>query len=65
MVDKHGSDPSGNSIVDAVYFEFDSGAQSEVSCSDYGETYRIKMNWIDNLSVAIDTEEIVSWLRDW
>ena len=58
-------DPSGESIVDAVYFEFDSGAQSEVSCFDYGETYRIKMNWLDSLSVAIDTEEIVSWLQDY
>ena len=52
-------------IVDAVYFEFDSGGRSEVSCMDYEETYRIEMNWIDNLSVSIDPEEIVSWLEDY
>jgi len=52
-------------IVDAIYLEFDSGAQSEVSCMDYEENYRIKMNWIDNLSVSIDPEEIKSWLSDY
>ena len=52
-------------IIDAIYLEFDSGAQSEVSCMDYEETYRIKMNWSDNLSVSIDPEEIKSWLSDY
>ena len=52
-------------IIDAIYLEFDSGAQSEVSCMDYEETYRIKMNWNDNLSVSIDPEEIILWLQDY
>ena len=62
---QYGGDPSGESIIDAVYFELDSGGEIEVSCNDYEETYRIKRNWSDLLNVAIDTEEIVSWLRDW
>ena len=29
----------GNSFVDAVYFNFDSGAGSEVSCVNFEETF--------------------------
>ena len=61
----HSADPSGNSFVDAVYFNFDSGALSEVSCTDLEESFRMKRNWSEGLSVTIDSEEIVSWLRDY
>ena len=47
-----------------VYFKFDSGAESKVVCYDYEETVRIKNNWMDNLSVAIQYEEIINWLKD-
>ena len=60
---EHSVDPSGDSIIDAIYFEFDSGDQGEVSCYDFEETLRIKNNWSDNLSVAIDSKEIVNWLE--
>jgi len=56
---------ANGTIIDAIYLKFDSGGQSEVSCMDYEETYRIKMNWMDNLSVSIDPEEIISWLKDY
>ena len=62
---KHAVDPSGNSIVDAVYFELDSGVESEVSCYNFEETLRIKKNWAEGLQVSIDSEEIVSWLQDY
>jgi len=62
---KHSADPSGNSIVDAVYFDFDSGGRSEVSCYDYEETFRIKNNLRDGLDVAIDSEETTTWMRDY
>ena len=65
VVFPHGADPSGNSMYDVVYFDFDSGAQSEVSCTDLEESFRIKMKWVDNLSVAIKSKEIVSWLSDY
>jgi hypothetical protein len=61
----HPGDPSGNSFIDAVYFNFDSGALSEVSCTDLEESFRIKINWSEGLSVTIDSEEIISWLRDY
>ena len=60
---KHAVDPSGNSIVDAVYFEFGSGAETEVSCYNFEETFRSKKNWGEGLQISIDSEEIISWLR--
>ena len=45
----HSADPSGNSIKDAVYFIFDSGADIGASCINFEETLRInskKMNTI-------------------
>jgi hypothetical protein len=59
---EHSADPSGNSIVDAVYFEFDSGDYVEVSCDNFDETIRIKNNWSEGLNLAISSKEITSWL---
>ena len=57
------NDPSGDSIMDAVYFEFDSGAEIDAYCENIEETFRIKKNWGENLNVSISTREIASWLR--
>ena len=57
-------DSYDNTIIDGVYFKFDSGAESKVVCYDYEETVRIKNNWMDNLSVAIQYEEIINWLNN-
>jgi len=62
---KHVGDPSGESIVDGVYFDLKSGAQSEVSCFDFEETFRNKENWTEGLQVSIDLEEIAIWLGDY
>ena len=59
------SDPSGESIVDGVYFIFNSGAEIEISCDNFEETYRNKNNWSEGLNVSIDTKEILSWGSDW
>jgi len=59
---EHSADPSGDSIIDGVYFEHDSGAEIETACINYEETFRIKRNWSDLLTVAITYEEITSWL---
>ena len=56
-------DPSGNSKIDAVYFDLESGSLSEVSCMDFEETFRIQRNWEDLLNVGIVSPEVVSWLR--
>ena len=61
---KHAADPSGNSIVDALYFEHDSGAEIETSCDNFEETFRIKNNWSEGLNVSISSAETTSWLRN-
>jgi hypothetical protein len=61
---KHSVDPSGRSIIDSVYFEFDSGAIAELSCYDYEETLRISNNWYDILVVGIRSKEVRSWLNN-
>jgi len=61
---KNSADSSGRSIVDAIYFDYDSGDGFEASCSDLEETLRIKRNWSDVLYVAIKSEEARSWMRN-
>ena len=65
QVGKSKHDPSGNSIMDAVYFEFESGAEIDAYCRNFEETFRIKKNWTEGLNISISTKEIASWLRDY
>jgi len=58
-------DPSGDSVVDAVYLQHESGAEIELSCMDYEETFRINRNWSDLLYVAIKSEEVMTWMSDY
>jgi len=58
-------DPSGKSVRDAVYFDLEGGANVEVSCSNYEETFRIKNSLSEGLSVIVRTEEIINWLTDY
>ena len=62
---EHAADPSGNSIVDSVYFENDSGLETEAACYNFDENFRSKKNWAEGLQVSIDSREIVSWLSDY
>jgi hypothetical protein len=57
-------DPSGNSIMDEVYFEFGNEDLVRLWCSDYDETFRIKMGWSEGLTVMIMSSEINEWLND-
>jgi len=61
---KYKADFSGNSIMNAVYFYFDSKDLIEVSCTDMDETFRIKKNFTEGLSVVVRPNEIRSWLLD-
>ena len=61
---EHPLDPSGDSIVDGVYFDFDSEARVESSCNNWEESFRIKNDYTEGLSVVIRTKEITSWLID-
>ena len=60
----HSVDPSGNSIIDAINLLFDSGDYVQVHCSNYEETFRIKNNYSEGLSITIRSKEIDSWLSD-
>ena len=60
----HGGDPSGKSIIDAVYFNFDSGAVVKASCYNFDEDFRRQVYWSEGLIIAIETKEIVEWLSD-
>ena len=61
---KAAADPSGNSVVDFVYFNLDSGEQIAVYCLDYEENYRIKNNFSEGLHMTIHTAENKSWLQN-
>jgi hypothetical protein len=61
----HPADPSGNSIIDGIYFNFDSGARAKIYCSDWEETLRIKNNWSDYFNITFNSEEIITWLTDY
>ena len=65
MVDKHGSDPSGNSIVDAVLFEYDSGEGASIYCVNFEETFRLEKNWSEGLNISIKSSEINAWLSNY
>ena len=61
---KSAADPSGNSIIDFVYFNFDSGVQIAVYCLDYEENFRIKKKFSEGLHMTIHTAETKSWLQN-
>ena len=61
----HPHDPSGDSILDEVVFKLDSGEEMNSQCNNWEETFRVKNNYSEGLSVVIYTEEIASWLEDY
>ena len=61
----HPSDPSGKSIIDRISFHFDSGEQINTECMDFDETFRIKSNLNEGLTVSILSEEIINWFSDY
>ena len=58
------ADPTGKGVLDFVYFTFDSGAIITAYCKDFDETWRLKQNYDEGLSMSIQSKEIVNWLRD-
>ena len=64
-IGEHPSDPSGDSIMDAVYYTFDSGAEIDVFCDNFEETFRTKMNWNEGLTISVSSPETTSWLQDY
>jgi len=58
-------DKSGNSIYDAVKFEFNSGNKINIYCNDWEENFRIKNNYFEGLTVGIFTEDVNLWASDY
>ena len=56
---KNPSDPSGESIVDAIEYKFSLGDEIELQCKNYEETFRIKKNWVEGLTIGIFSKEII------
>jgi len=63
-IQKFVGDPSGNSLMDEIVFALDNEYLVRVWCSNYDETYRIKMGWSEGLTVMIMSPEINEWLSD-
>ena len=61
---EHPSDPSGDSIMDAVYFDLEESTKVQVVCTNYEETFRIKNKKGEGFSLIIRPEEIRNWLLD-
>jgi hypothetical protein len=61
----HQAEPSGESSVDGVYYNFDSGVEIDASCNNWIESFRIKNNYSEGLSISISTKEINDWIRDY
>jgi len=58
-------DPSGKSFIEAIELKFSSKDEIELQCLHIDETFRIKNNWSEGLSVSIANNEILIWLQDY
>ena len=59
---KHSLD--NESIVDNEYFFFPNGGYIEIGCYDWSEKTEEKLNFVDHLKVAINSEEFSKFLTD-
>ena len=58
-------DLSGNGIEDAIVFDLKGDFTIAAKCTDIDESYRLKRNWTEGLSVTIKSKEINDWLSDY
>lgn len=56
----HGADPSGESKVKTIYYDFKSGDFMNISCTDWTK----KMKYRDNLRIGLKTREHQDWIND-
>ena len=62
--ESHSADPSGDSILDSVYLDELPYAGSRYVCTDWGESITTMKNYIDNLSISLETQEIIEWFEN-
>ena len=55
---KASADPSGESLIHAIYFNFGSGGIIQVTCYEFSK----KVTFANGLDVAINSEEHLEWL---
>ena len=55
---KASADPSGESLLHAIYFNFGSGGLIQVTCYEFSK----KITFTNGLDVAINSEEHLEWL---
>ena len=55
---KSSADPSGESFLHAIYFNFGSGGLIQVTCYEFSK----KITFTNGLDVAISSEEHIEWL---
>ena len=55
---KSSADPSGESLIHAIYFDFDSGGSIQVTCYEFSK----KVTSTNGLDVAISSAEHNEWL---
>ena len=60
----HRGEPSGKSILDAINYLLDSGETVDIQCVNFEETWRIKNNQTEGISLGVDSKEIVNWFAN-
>ena len=59
---KHSSDPSGKSLYTYADFKLTNG-KIAIECTNWSKKIENKYNWVDNLSIIIQTTKFSDWLR--
>ena len=61
----HPLEPSGNSFVDSVSFNFVSGDQVSIKCNDWEENFRIDNNYFEGLNIEVLSDEVIHWMSNY
>ena len=62
-IKKYPADPTGESTVNTVYFDFKSGASAKVGCADYSKE-KEKDGFSDHMQISIYSKVFVDFLSD-
>ncbi len=57
-------DPSGESVANGIYLDFQSGDAVSVECYMWGETFKKEKNYPDHISVSIESKESRDFIQN-
>jgi len=60
----HPTDPSGNSSVEGVWFNFDSGGFASIHCDDFDANFIMINNYSLGMTIQILNKDSTVWLRN-